>query len=592
MAATDTAPRVALLARAGDACERIADALREAGAEVVLVADPMQAVPAQVRQAQPQAVLVALEPAIEDAIERFEDVLADPDYMVIFEEAEQAAQRAGWDAARWLRHLAAKLHRHSDVLPAGAETPDEVQLTDTPLPPPAARVDLDEAIVAFTDEAQQRADTVPPDTLDGLAEAAAPAPGAVAEVDGAWTIDDMPLRLEDIDLGADAPLALEDMDAGGDVPLRLADVDAGEDALAPGIGFELPPAAAPGSDSEYPQAADDGSSGLDMATLDFDSLSLSLSLDAGDDLELEELSFDVERFSRAGQAEDAPAGIEEFLAQAAKAHADAEPGAVPGEAGDVAPVDPAPAPASDPAPARAATGLDFSGLSLVADDEMPAVSVAAPAKPTPSFDLDALGAGLSLVDPDSYGHGKPPGLVLIEAGLGGPDAVRQLLAALPPAFPRPILIRLPLEGGRYDRLVKQMTRATSAPVGVAEPGERVVAGHIHFVPPGLGLRSAGAGWVFDAAQPLDAGALLPAGDSAVLFLSGADCALVSTVCAGGWNGLVLAQTPDQGCYDPAAASAAIEAGATHGNPADLAAMLLDRWPAPGGHPHPDPTGMQ
>ena len=305
---------------------------------------------------------------------------------------------------------------------------------------------------------------------------------------------------------------------------------------------------------------------------------LALSLDDGDGLEL---SFDPERFGRAGGAMDAAAGIDEFLAAQAADAATGSGDAIAAPAGE----------RSDPPPTWSTTGLDFSGLSLVDDDHMPATAPASD-KPGPAFDLDALGSGLSLVDPDSYGHGNPPGLVLIEAGLGGPDAVRQLLASLPAGFPKAILIRLPLDGGRYDRLVKQMMRATAAPVSVAEAGQQVVAGSIHFVPPGLGLRAAGAGWVFDAGQTLDAAALLPAGDSAIVFLSGADSALVPLVAGGSWNGLVLGQTPDDGCYDPAAARAAIEAGAAHGSPAELAGRLCDRWPAPGDRPPPDPNGMQ
>src|SRR5690606_31697527 len=35
-----------------------------------------------------------------------------------------AAKREGWDAARWVRHLAAKLGGHQDVLPPGAGSDD------------------------------------------------------------------------------------------------------------------------------------------------------------------------------------------------------------------------------------------------------------------------------------------------------------------------------------------------------------------------------------------------------------------------------------------------------------------------------------
>ncbi|MGJ4804473.1 chemotaxis protein CheB [Luteimonas sp. SDU82] len=573
MAASEAAPRVALLARAGEACERIADALREAGAEVVLVADPMQAEPQQVRQAQPQAVLVALEPAIEDAIERFEDVLADPAYMVIFEEAEQAAQRTGWDAARWMRHLSAKLHRHHDVLPAGAGAGDELELTAEPMRAPLALMDFDDAIVSLRDEAQGRADAVPQDGLEGL----------LASPD-----------VEDpVAAGADwlQEQALPAFDPSPSVP------HAG-DPGAPESGLEGVEGTGPNESQEVPsgmavdwQADAAGSSpgsGDDIEPEQAFS-TFTLSLDDGQAGELEELSFDPERFSRAHQAEDAPAGIEEFLAAQAAA---AKPGHdAPGDSAEplIDSAAPPPSQTRDDEAGGAPARLDFSALSLVDDDHLPVAPVAA-AKVAPSFDLDALGAGLSLVDPDSYGNGKTPGLVLIEAGLGGPDAVRQLLAALPAGFPRAILIRLQLEGGRYDRLVKQMTRATSVPVSVAEAGEQAAAGSIHFVPPGLGLRAASSGWVFDAAEPLDP-AGLPADDSAVLFLSGADTALVPSLAGGGWGGLVLGQTPDEGCYDPAAARAAIEAGAAHGSPSELAAALLARWPAPVGRPPTDPNGM-
>jgi len=648
MAATEAAPRVALLARAGDACDRIAVALREAGADVVLVADPLQAEPVQVRQAQPQAVLVALEPAIEDAIDRLEDVLADPQYMVIFEEADQAAQRAGWDAARWLRHLAAKLHRHDDVLPAGAGSGEDLQLTDATLPPPPAAVDFDQAIVAVTGQARQRADDVPADGLDGvLATAAEPVEQRADAAASRWQGDAADAGFASIrtDQHADerteswiaadfGGLSLESHDAvkpGDAAPAgtELSTIDFGALSLEPvaaspamtepstididALALELDDAPAAGDESSSIDSStlsleseDASAARTDLPTIAFGTLSLdsddalplqveassvdfsALSLDPAEPaLELEELSFDPERFNRAGQAQDAPAGIEEFLAQAARAQADAGQ-ATADDVPAAAVVEGAAALVETPPPALAS--LDFSGLSLVADDELP-VAMAAPAKAAPSLDLDSLGAGLSLVDPDSYGHAAPPGLVLIEAGLGGPDAVRQLLAALPEGFPQAILIRLALEGGRYDRLVKQMTRATTAPVDVAEAGAKDVAGHVHFVPPGLGLRAAGGGWAFEPGRTLAASSL-PASDSAVLFLSGADVGQVAQAAAG-WDGLVLAQTPDEGCYEPAAATAAIAAGADHGHPAELARRLRERWPAQGTRgPHLESDGMQ
>ena len=84
--------RVALLARPGVACDRLRGALAEAGAQLVLEADPLTLDPAALDAAQAQVVMVALDAQTEDALERFEAALQDPAIEVIFEEAELAAQ--------------------------------------------------------------------------------------------------------------------------------------------------------------------------------------------------------------------------------------------------------------------------------------------------------------------------------------------------------------------------------------------------------------------------------------------------------------------------------------------------------------------
>ena len=108
----EAATRVALLARPGNACDRLQTALRDAGADVVLVADPT-ADRCRRRACAPacRRSWWRWNPAIEDALERFDGLLDDPAITVIFDEADLAAQREGWDAARWVRHLAAKLQR-------------------------------------------------------------------------------------------------------------------------------------------------------------------------------------------------------------------------------------------------------------------------------------------------------------------------------------------------------------------------------------------------------------------------------------------------------------------------------------------------
>lgn len=410
--------RVVLLARAGDARDRLGEALTEAGAELVLVVDPASADPHEITAAQPQAVIVALEPAVEDALERFDAVLSDPGITVIFDEAELAAQRAGWDAARWVRHLSAKLNRHDDVLPPGGEHDGNWQPSPGPLPPTHDSAALD--IAVFADEAQEHAVDVPRDD------------GAVTEV-----------QLDD------------------------------------GIAAEL--AQTPAGDDAAPATADT------LELVDADAL--------------------------------------------------------------FAPRDDAGAPAGE--------------------------TVA------PAYDADAL-SGLSLADVDSYGHGPLRGAVLVEGGLGGPDAVRQLLAAIPEHFPRPILVRLQLDGGRYDRLVKQMERAATLPVALAETGRGADAGTIYFVPPQISLVRDQSRLLFVADDAGDAQVILaamPANDSAVLLMSGSDASIVDAAMSRASEGTLVAGQSPEDCYDATAATALSERGGATGTPAELAGRLAERWPS-------------
>ena len=124
------AKRVALLSRPGAAGERLVEVLGDAGVEVVLQADPTLVDVATVLGSQPDTLLVALDGPTEDALERLEAAFNAPSVDVIYEEAAMVVAREGWDAARWRRHLLAKLQGHSNVLPpAQAAEAHEPQVT-------------------------------------------------------------------------------------------------------------------------------------------------------------------------------------------------------------------------------------------------------------------------------------------------------------------------------------------------------------------------------------------------------------------------------------------------------------------------------
>lgn len=246
---------------------------------------------------------------------------------------------------------------------------------------------------------------------------------------------------------------------------------------------------------------------------------------------------------------------------------------------------------ADTAPSAPAREFSTGGLSLSPVDDAPAQGAPAPAA-APTHDLSALEArisSLSLVDLDEAkdagsamtAFGGADGVVLVEAGLGGPDPARQLLAAIPAEFPAIVLVRLHLQGGRYDRLVAQMERAAALPVALAENGGRASAGTIYFMPDNIGLapRGGGLGFVTEdapGAAPFDA---LTHDDSALVFLSGSDLHLVDAAVAAAAGGmLVIAQAPED-CYDGAACAELRNRGIPTALPADLAVRLATRWPS-------------
>lgn len=457
----EPAMRVALLARPGAACDNLQAALRQAGADVVLVADPTSSDAGTLSASSPQAVLVALEPSVEDALVRYDEILLDPATIVIYDEVALAAHREGWDAARWARHLSAKLGRHHDVLPPGAD------------------VDIQQA-------------------------AAVPMQVSTASVASVAPIQDdaaMELSLADdfdeIHLGVDEAESDRLAEAGGDIDFGGL-TDEMKAALAMDLDEALPVAApAPDPDPEPGPAS----------------------------------------------------AFEQVL--------EWEPQSLP-----TPPLPPVPAPAAPVAtPAAAPVRFSMDEMSLV-DSDAPRARAA------------TVGSKLSLgIDaPDEQGA------VVVLAGIGGPDAVRQFLAALPTGFARPIIVRQRLDGGRHDRLVRQMQRATALPVELAQAGAALVAGHVYILPDGMATTAGAGSTTFtatDAAVPVLAG--LPAADSAILMLSGSDPGVVSEVMAAASAGALVAGQAPEDCFDSAAPAALIAAGGESNPPDELARRLSTRW---------------
>lgn len=587
--------RVALLASAGEARDRLGAALADAGAQVTLVADLASIDTEQVRAAEPRALLVALEPAAYDELDRLYQLLADPSLIVIFEEAELVAHRVGWDAARWIRHLGAKLRRHGEVLPPTLGRQEEEVL----LP---ERASQDAAVFVGT------VDTTVPDAMP---------PQEVAPVEVAAAIE--------IQETIESPMVVAGEQAEAiEAAERMAEVDSDQPAIVAEIEESGP--------LESPAVAEGQSEATEVAE------PVELPVVATEDQErtidaVELTQSDADHVEIADVAVEQPQAEEEIVELVAEAEPEPESQTVL-EAASVENLDsviefdgseavtprpdftplplvdvdalfasfsePAPQRVPDVVPDRAVASapqtpvetaeiIDSSQWALVDDDDASAqpsplvAEAAAPAEVVHEFEvLEERISSLSLADTDSYGNGPPRGAVVVEAGLGGPDAVRQLLAALPETFARPILVRLQLDGGRYDRLVRQMERVAKLPIALAASERPASPGTVYFMAPGLSLQRKGMELSFVDGTP-DAPseflAALPGEDSAHLFLSGSDPARIDSAMAHiESRGLLAAQTTD-GCYDSTAPAALIARGAVAGTPAELAARLVERWPS-------------
>lgn len=155
--------------------------------------------------------------------------------------------------------------------------------------------------------------------------------------------------------------------------------------------------------------------------------------------------------------------------------------------------EPAAPPARPEPPVRPAASASapsgFGELSLVdVDAGLPARAAAAASKPA-SFDTSALSlaplegeAGPPGADAGT-GPGRIQRVVVLGASIGGPDALRSFLAALPAGFPALFLLVQHLEGGFFSRFAQQMQKSCALRVRVAgEDSEPLQMGEVLVLP--------------------------------------------------------------------------------------------------------------
>ncbi|MBS7456092.1 chemotaxis protein CheB [Coralloluteibacterium stylophorae] len=578
--------RVALLARAGAAREQLRQALVEHGAVLVAEGDPAELDPGHVAAQAPQVLLVGLEPAVEDALERFDALVDDAAIEVVYDDVEVTGGLSGWERARWVRHLVAKLRRDDEVLPPPPEGAE-------PLPGGDSYVDLIPTGTLVGAEA-----SATPDEVD--AQPASEADARPQSFAATTAMDAIPVAADDAGNPAQAP-SWQMEDAGAAESDGLAE-DAG--AMRIDIGFVT-----------EDDTAGDGAQGLGELSEEDRALLASFDAAADEDAPADDEADAIEfEFAGLGEDEgDAGDGAtpyhdldvadpqDEPRYQPLREQTPPAPGPEPETAAtttaasatptdlasdragfgslSLAPLDDdAAPPVTAPAAPRAAATpgrdwreIDISGLSLVEDEPADAE---APAAGGEAQDVAAPTAADRAAEDEAAGNGSPARAILLLAGLGGPDAVRQFLGALPDRLRVPVLLWQKLDGARHDRLVAQLGRASVLPVYLAQEGQTARAGQVAVLPETVTAVDEGDGVVRFVAGAPDMQALVRVAGGVSVLLSGADLAAVEpAVLSVAIGGLALAQDPGT-CFDAAAATALAARGGTAGAPAALAALAV------------------
>jgi len=648
----DAGVRVALLAKAGESRNQLRTALQDLGAELVCEGDPTELSPSVVSDLNPKVMVVSLEPSIEAALDKFDDLLSSSNMEVVYDDAEVSGQLDGWDLNRWARHLAAKIigtdlmppvpvgsamesHDEWHVQPGAPETPAEAMAdakledylhdtqslaTDVPV-----NESYSDALQRDVPELQAQVETAQEESLDFNLDDLEHAMRLNVPDQHQEALPETKIELENRSPAVDE-LELAEFD--GFISADTAGIAVGDEFVASADVVEMP-----ADDLTLLEEVTENKVGNVVEDSDFISFDnsqaefkdeISLGDDADFDIDLsalnnseaqavanDHLSLDFEESATTladFEVSDQPVAFAKYQADDAvemSSDMDAEVAALSAQLDEFERND----------NRAVAQNMDFTGLdekTKVPDPVEEAATNTSQAsekvtKEMPKFDLSSL----SLLDMDAEitNHGAPQaaapmgsallkrnkfsleaidgeepadkplsdvGAVLIIAGMGGPDAVRQLLKALPEALNVPVLLYQHLEVGKHDRLVAQLQKVSNLPVYLASQGQTAAPGQVAVMPVGVGLDLVDNELFFGGAESQQALVeSLPAQHSVVIILSGAASETAGAAAhVQSQGGLALAQDPGN-CFEPAAAEALLQQGGKTAEIPALAAMVFE-----------------
>lgn len=532
-------------------------------------------------------VIVNLDDGDNSEFDAFYDLLDDDRYRVLINDGGVSSALSGWDQARWMRHLGAKIFGRADIHPprppdaeavpvaapeaeraheeptaelepghgeidvgeAGIETPAsvvEASATEIDAPDPANDFDFEmemppaSAAPVVEPQAHEAAELAEDFDLEMPAVAAAPAFDAEASAEAAESVIEPAVTVAE---GADA--------------LELADWTLTDDEL---IAAPPPPA---------PTVFDDAAQA--NATTDADELSLG---DFDLDLDL-----------------DAPAPPVQLEAPGDVLHSSSDPGwSIDELLDDVL----------APPPVRADEDVVVDKVSA-ADYLAPETEgTAPPSVPGGGFTLELMpleevvapvaiekASHENWLDPDVAANAKIRRVWVLGASIGGPEAVRTFLSQLPAGYPALFLLAQHLGDEFVETMTRQLARSVALTVRTAAHGDRASHGEVFIVPNDKRLLIEANGVVVlqelpeqPAYRPSidrvleDVAERFGSGAGAIVFSGMSDDAAEGCKAIAARGGCVYVQAPDS-CVVSTMIDGVLEAGVVQfqGTPEELAQKL-------------------
>jgi len=496
--------RVALLYPSSQYGGHLREALKELGAAVVYEAPSANIDRDALEGSGARVVIVNLGADSDDYIDQVYDVLDAGDYHVVFNDAQVTEQLSGWDHARWARNLAAKILSRPEV--AEPPRPPGAEAVPTPVQKSAAAVPVAERPGAPPAPIAPRKPEPPTVELPVPPELRAPEPEP-AVATGELDIAALGEFIKQFDQPAEppapaAPAAVvtqgTDADFAAELDALFAAADAAPTAAAaePDIGlpadFDL---------GDVPTAAPAAPAGVEE-TIELSSADLAPAPGAVEQLQEEFPAIFDQLDVAAAAVPEATDGTFKPAERKPAAPPAAEP-LLPPE-WDLEAVEEAPADAAAPAADEFGVEKMSAAEYLAPEVEAPTAKQQATLPVTGTLNLELVPME-EAVAPQTYQNpnyakeawldgSRPPAkaksaapavlkrVFVLGASIGGPEAVRDFLGALPAGFPALFILAQHMGEEFLELMSAQLRKAVTLTVRNPTHGERVGHGEVLIVP--------------------------------------------------------------------------------------------------------------